>query len=184
MPDTAVKICQGCQSEITNEQIMQRQAGLVYGVLLCPQCIDKKKREALEAQQRAAAAAQTAAAGASAAAPAPPKDLTDEKIAFDGDLSEAPRGPSKIRSFAAGSTLAGAHHEANLHRALTGAGEPPTRCRTFHSKLTPAALAHMDDLINEWLDKNPNIFIKHVNTTVGPFEAKHVEQHLVVLIFY
>lgn len=178
MPDTAVKVCQGCQAEITNEQIMQRQAGLVYGVLLCPQCIEKKKREALEAQQRAVAAAATTAA------PAPPRDITEEKITLDGDMEAAPAGPSKIRSFAAGSTLGGAHHDATLHRPITGAADPPTRVRTFHSKLTPGALAHMDDLINEWIDSNPGIFIKHVNTTVGPFEAKHVEQHLIVTIFY
>lgn len=172
MPDSAVKICEGCKAEITNEQIQQRQAGLVYGVLLCPQCIEKKKKEAQEAQQRAMAAA------------AAPKDITEEKITLDGDLEAPAVGPSKIRSFAAGSTLGGAHHDANLHRDLTGPTDPPTRCRTFHSKLTPGALAHMDDLINEWIDSNPGIFIKHVNTTVGPFEAKHVEQHLIVTIFY
>lgn len=192
MPDTAVKVCQGCQAEITNEQIMQRQAGLVYGVLLCPQCIEQKKREAMEAQQRAAAAAAAAnAAGATgstavpAPKPVPPRDITDEKISLDDDdVEAAPAGPSKIRSFAAGSTLGGAHHDTNLHRPITAASDPPTRVRTFHSKLTPGALAHMDDLINEWIDSNPGIFIKHVNTTVGPFEAKHVEQHLIVTIFY
>ncbi|HKQ49398.1 MAG TPA: hypothetical protein VJZ71_15110 [Phycisphaerae bacterium] len=181
MPDTAVKVCQGCQSEITNEQIMQRQAGLVHGVLLCPQCIEQKKREAMEAQQRAAAAA---AAAATTAPTAPPKDITEEKISLDADFEAAPTGPSKIRSFAAGSTLGGAHHDTTLHRPITAASDPPTRVRTFHSKLTPGALAHMDDLINEWIDSNPGIFIKHVNTTVGPFEAKHVEQHLIVTIFY
>jgi hypothetical protein len=194
MPDTAAKICQGCQAEITNDQILQRQAGLVFGVLLCPQCIEQKKREALEAQQRAiaAAAAGAAAAGAAAGAAvatavtqaAPVKDITEEKLMLDGDAEAKPAGPSKIRSFAAGSTLGGAHHDATLHRPITGVSDPPTRVRTFHSKLTPGALAHMDDLINEWIDSNPGIFIKHVNTTVGPFEAKHVEQHLIVTIFY
>lgn len=179
MTDTAVRICEGCKAEITNEQILQRQAGLVFGVLLCPQCIEQKKREAMEAQQRAASAPAAPPA-------APAKDLTDEKLTLDGEeeTEAKPKGPSKIRSFAAGSTLGGAHHDANLHRALTGPADPPTRCRTFHSKLTPGALAHMDDLINEWLDSDANIFIKHVNTTVGPFEAKHVEQHLIVTIFY
>lgn len=180
MTDTAIRTCQGCKAEITNEQILQRQAGLVFGVLLCPQCIEQKKREAMEAQQRAAGSAPAAMPSA------PVRDITDEKISLDGeeDAEATPKGPSKIRSFAAGSTLGGAHFDANLHRALTGPTDPPTRCRTFHSKLTPGALAHMDGLINEWLDSDPNIFIKHVNTTVGPFEAKHVEQHLIVTIFY
>ncbi len=189
MTESSVKSCEGCMAEITNEQIIQRQAGLVHGVLLCPQCIEQKKKEAIEAQQRAVAAAATAGGAVATAAPpvtrtAPPKDIADEKISLDGDIAAPSAGPSKIRSFAAGSTLAGAHHDVNLHRPLTGPNEPPTRCRTFHSKLTPAALAHMDDLINEWLDSSPGIFVKQFNTTVGPFEAKHVEQHLVVVIFY
>lgn len=165
MTETAAKTCEGCGADISAEQIVNRQAGLVHGVLLCPACVDKKRKEAMEAQRAAAAA--------------------EEKLTIDGgEVSAEAQTSSKIRSFAQGSTLAGAHHDAKLKRHTTGPTEPATRIRTFHSKLTPAALAHMDDQINEWVDSHPDIFIKSVNTTVGPFEAKHVEQHLIVTIFY
>ncbi len=170
MTEVAEKTCEGCGAVITPQEIMQRQAGLVQGVLLCPECVAKKRQQVMEAQRLAAAAA--------------PKDISEEKISLDGNLDEAPTGPTKIRSFASGSTLAGAHHDADLKRGVSASSDPPTRIRTFHSKLTPAALAHMDDLINEWIDAHPEIHIKLVATTVGPFEAKHVEQHLIVNIFY
>ena len=165
MSEVATKTCEGCGEAITADQIVNRQAGLVHGVLLCPACVDKKRKEALEAQRAAAAA--------------------EEKLTLEGsDEPTTGQSSSKIRSFAEGSTLAGAHHDAKLKRKITGPTEAATRIRTFHSKLTPAALAHMDDQINEWVDSDPNIFVKTVNTTVGPFEAKHVEQHLIVTIFY
>jgi|CXWL01.1.fsa_nt_gi hypothetical protein len=165
MPDQGAKPCQGCGQTITPEQIVARQAGLVQGMLLCPACVDQKRKEAMLAAQRAAAA--------------------EAPIALDATDGPKPgEASSKIRSFATASSLGGEHHDEKLKRHLGGANEPPTRCRTFHSKLTPAALSHMDELINEWLDTHPDVFIKHVATTVGPFEAKHVEQHLIVSIFY
>lgn len=167
MTETQTKACEGCGGTITAEQIVQRQAGLVHGVLLCPVCVDKKRKEAIAAAKAAEAAIELVEAEAK-----PPTGAAQSQAS------------SKIQTFAAVSTLGGTHHEEHLKRALTGLNEPPTRIRTFHSKLTPAALGHMDDQINEWLDKNPGVFIKHTNITVGPFEAKHVEQHLIVAIFY
>ena len=171
MTEAATKSCEGCGGAISHDQIVNRHAGLVHGVLLCPACVQKKRDEAIAAQKAAAAAR-------------PATDVADEKIALDEDLESPAKGPSKIRSFAQGSTLAGAHHESDLKRPVSATNEPPTRIRTFHSKLTPAALAHMDDLINEWIDADPDVYIKNVTTMVGPFEAKHVEQHLIVTIFY
>jgi hypothetical protein len=176
------KTCERCGGDITTEQIVAKQAGLVNGVLLCPGCVEEKRKELIAAQQAAHAAAQAAVAQVGSK---PPGDITDEKISLI-DEEEVPKGRDapKIRSFAAGSTLAGAHHDAHLKRSITSMSDPPTRIRTFHSKLTPAALAHMDDLINEWIDANPTMCIKLVTTSVGPFEAKHVEQHLIVNVFY
>lgn len=174
MNETATKSCENCGGEITARQILQKQAGLVQGILLCPGCVENKRREILQAHQQTQQ---------QAAAP-PAHDEADAPIALDAALDEPSHGPSKIRSFAEGSTLAGAHHESQLKRSLTAPTEPPTRIRTFNSKLTPAALAHMDDLINEWIDANPGVYIKNVTTTVGIFEAKHAEPHLIVTIFY
>jgi hypothetical protein len=183
------KKCEGCGAEITPEQIVQRQAGLVKGVLLCPQCVDAKRQEAMRAAAAGNANANvggnaSTASATVAAATLPRKDLTEEHISLV-DAKNVPGGGSGlIRSFASGSSLGGVHHDSHLTRPLTGPTEPPTRCRTFHGKLTPAALAHMDEQINEWIDHHPDIYIKHVTSTVGPFEAKHVEQHLIVTVYY
>jgi hypothetical protein len=171
------KTCQNCGADITVEQIVAKQAGLVNGILLCPGCVDEKRKALIEAQRAAQAATPKTLAK--------PQDITEEKISLiDEEEMTKGREAPQIRSFAQGSTLAGAHHDAQLKRSLSAVSDPPTRIRTFHSKLTPAALAHMDDLINEWIDANPSMCIKLVTTTVGPFEAKHVEQHLIVNIFY
>jgi hypothetical protein len=178
MSDVATnKECQKCGGEITTDQIIQKAAGLVNGILMCPACVDEKRKELIAAQQRAM---QAAAAGG----PAQPAGADDKLMLIDEAEMTQRRDPPKIMSFSQGSTIAGAHNESNLKRSLSGASEPATRCRSFHSKLTPAALAHMDDLINEWIDQNQGIYIKYVSTTVGPFEAKHVEQHLIVTVFY
>ena len=181
------KKCEGCGAEITAEQIIQRQAGLVKGVLLCPKCVDVKRQEAMRAAaggNSQAVAGSNSTAAATAVATERHRDITDERISLVEDKPVPTGGSGLIRSFAAGSTLGGAHHDAKLTRPLTGPHEPPTRCRCFHSKLTPGALAHMDDQINEWIDHHPDIYIKNVTSTVGPFEAKHVEQHLIVTIYY
>lgn len=182
MTQAASKSCELCNASIAPEQIIRRQAGLVKGVLLCPACVEQKRREALDAQKAAAAHPGLGARPGQAGVALAKKEMPEEPIS----LVEASVSGSSglIRSFAANSTLGGVHTDSNLKRPLSTISEPPTRCRTFNGKLTPAALAHMDAQINEWLDANPDIFIKHVVSAVGPFEAKHVEQHLILTIFY
>ncbi|HUN82655.1 MAG TPA: hypothetical protein VMV81_14215 [Phycisphaerae bacterium] len=165
----AQRACEKCGADISTEQIVAKAAGLVNGILLCPHCVEEKRKELLAAAQQRAAAASGA----------------DESLTLvDESEMEEKRERPQIVSFARGSTLGGGHDESHLKRSVASANEPATRCRTFHSKLTPAALAHMDEQINDWLDNNPGIFMKHITATVGPFEAKHVEQHLILNIFY
>ena len=180
MNDTAKRTCQSCSAEITAEQISQRQAGLIQGVLLCPNCVAEKRRAAM---QQAQAAAQKKAAVAPQPA-AQPVDEADIAISLIDD-DEMPTSQSReIRSFAKGSTLAAKHHEEKLKRPLGGARDAASRIRTFHSKLTDPGLANMDDSINEWLDSNPQIFIKTVTSSIGIFESKVKEPHLFVCVFY
>ena len=186
------KRCHGCGGEITPAQIAERKAGLVQGVLLCPECVEEKRRAAMQTR----ASGQTAAAEGDAAPPAvqavaipaaaPAQgDDQDEVISLVSD-DEMPTSKSqRIRSFAEGSTLGGAHHEEKLHRSLAGAQEGATRIRTFHCKLTDAGLANMDDTINEWLDTHQDIFIKSCTTSIGIFEGGKVkEAHLFICMFY
>ena len=171
------RACEKCGGQISTEQIIQKAAGLVNGVLMCPACVDEKRKELIAIQQRAMA---TAAPGGA------PRDEADEKLMLIDEVEMGPRREApKIKSFSEASTLTGAHNEANLKRSMTASSDPATRCRTFHSKLTPAALAHMDEQINEFLDSHADVYMKFATTAVGMFEAKlHPEPHLVLTIFY
>lgn len=185
MNDVAKRMCQTCNAEITAEQIAQRQAGLIQGVLLCPKCVAEKRRQAV---QQAQIAAQKKGEGQPAAAaprpPAQPVDEADIAISLIDD-DEMPTSESRvIRSFAARSTLGSAHHDEKLKRPLGGPRDAASRIRTFHSKLTDPGLANMDDQINEWLDLHPDIYIKTVTSSIGIFESKTKEPHLFVCVFY
>ncbi len=188
MSDAPKKTCQGCGGVITSEQIAGKQAGLIQGVLLCPNCVAEKRRQAMAAQattQRAVAAPPAAQAANLVAKPAP--SLVDEaEVAISLiDEDEMPTSESRmIRSFAAGSTLGGSHHDQSFKRPLGGAADTATRIRTFHAKLTDAGLANLDEIVNQWIDNNPGVFIKSNSTTIGTFESKKKEPHLFVTIFY
>ncbi len=186
MDQTTNKTCEDCGGEITGEQIAQRKAGLVGGVLLCPGCVAKKRQAAVQARANATPAAAAPPAQA-VAAPAPRltrEEEADEVISLVSD-DEMPTSKSQmIRSFAEGSTLGGAHHDENLKRPLTGPKEAATRIRTFHCKLTDAGLANMDDIVNEWLDKHPDVYVKTVTSSIGTFESKKKEPHMFVCVFY
>lgn len=197
MNQTTTRTCEGCGGGISNEAIVAKQAGLVGGVLLCPQCIARKREELLAARQ---AAHPVAAGGGSGNGGSevgtvqgsvylPPvsegkRDVADESLSLVSETEMRVAGSNRIRSFSEGSTLAGVHHEENYKRPIAGPNEPATRCRTFHGKLTAAGLAHMDEQINEWLDSNPQVFIKSCTSTVGIFEGKTKEPHLLVTMFY
>lgn len=211
MSQGVTKTCEGCAGAITGDQILHRQAGLVGGKLLCPDCVARKREELLEARHAADRGkhGETGAASSSAGTTAasrhsneshdvgasrggiylPPvkegeHDVTDEKLELVSDEEVVASGSSKIVSFADASSLGGAHRETGFKRPLSGPDEPATRCRTFHGKLTQAGLAHMDDAINEWLDNHPEVFIKSSIATVGIFEGKTKEPHLLVTVFY
>ncbi len=182
MAQATNKTCQGCKAEITPAEIIDRRAGLVQGVLLCAKCVEAKRRQAL--QNRPTTPAASSPPPAQLVSPPPPKAPEDELISLVSD-DEMPTTKSQmIRSFAEGSTLGGAHHDSNLKRPIAGPNEPATRTRTFHGKLTDAGLANMDDMINEWLDRNPDIYVKHVSSSIGVFESKTKETHIFISIFY
>lgn len=102
-----------------------------------------------------------------------------------GEQDQGTRQESrKITSFAEKGLGVGARAEHAYHRGLVGRDQGATRCRTFHAKLTDPAIAYMDNQINEWLDAHPEYYIKHATTTIGVFEGKHAEQHLIVTVYY
>jgi hypothetical protein len=107
-------------------------------------------------------------------------DLAALEIIGD-DAPGSADAPSKIKSFGVKSSVAG-KHEYTRKPAMTGRGA--CRVRSFHSRLSDEGLAFMDDKINEWLDRHPEIEIKFVTTTTGVFEGKIREPALVVNVWY
>lgn len=56
--------------------------------------------------------------------------------------------------------------------------------RTFHSKLTDAALADLDEQVNEWLKSHPQFDIRQTTSTVGLFGDEPEGPELILTVFY
>ena len=111
-------------------------------------------------------------------------------IAFDDD-DEPARGEKVDMSASRihGATkqtlgVSGAWNEGRFKRTLDPQSTGATRCRTFHAKLSAAAIEFMNNQINEWLEGNADIVIKNATSCIGPFEGKHTEQNLIITVFY
>jgi hypothetical protein len=74
-------------------------------------------------------------------------------------------------------------HEEKWSRTPNTTGQGAIHVRTFHSKITEDALAYMDQVINEWLDRNPQYEVKFVNSTVGILSGKLKEPALVCQVW-
>ena len=91
-------------------------------------------------------------------------------------------GPSKIQAF--GSAAAAAQKaQKTFKRSLNLTGAGATRVRMFNSKITLAAIDHMVEQINDWLDSN-QIEVKHINTVVGTVEGKTAENNVIITVWY
>ena len=64
---------------------------------------------------------------------------------------------------------------------LTGTGA--VRCRVFHSKITVAAMDHLAETINDWLDSE-DVEVKHVTQVVGVLEGKTPEPNVILTVWY
>ena len=110
----------------------------------------------------------------------------DESIDLvDLEIEQATGTPTQIKAFGRGARAAARElrHEDALKRPLNVTGQGATRTRTFHSKLNDAALALMDQSINEWVDSS-GIETHPVSSCIGVFEAKKPEPHLLVTVCY
>ena len=106
----------------------------------------------------------------------PPLPLAGE------DVDPSEQTSTKITTFgAAGVTREARERKYERAPNLTGAGA--VRCRVFHSKITVAALEHMAETINDWLDAE-EIEIKCVNQVVGVMEGKTPEPNVIVTVWY
>ena len=102
------------------------------------------------------------------------------------ELEEAPASATtaaapKIQAFG---VAASAAHNDKFKRKTFATGQGCCRVRTFHGRLSDEGLAFMDSKINEWLDEHPDIEVKVVTSTIGPYEGKIKEPALVLNVWY
>jgi len=174
-----VKACEMCGASIYPEHIKKHTADHWMGKLLCGHCLKER---------RAIAAVNPAAAYADTLAKAEPEPLT---IALDDDTEPATeKSSTQIRAVggggrSGGTTFGAPFVEGRYKRSLEPNSPRATRCRTFHCKLTDSSLAHLNDMINEWVDSHDGIQLKFATNCIGVMEGKSSsDPNLFVTVFY
>ncbi|MFH1746268.1 MAG: hypothetical protein ABIG44_04415 [Planctomycetota bacterium] len=181
--DEELQECGQCGASIYPEHVKKGTADYFGGKLLCPHCLQEKK--AIAAVNPAAAYHDNAADAAVEEPIALALEAEDEM-----DMSSSPGGSStQIRAFGggpAGGTAYGAQAQGTkFKRPLLEDSESATRCRTFHCKLTDSSLLHLDEMVNEWVDDNPEIHVKFATSCIGILEGKSSQDpHLLLTVFY
>ena len=154
-----VLTCDSCGATVYPEHLDTGVAGRLHGKLLCRHCLASVEDTPAE----------------------------DVKIDLVAEAAK-PRvvgGPSASISHNTGIAAHDARRDLQYRRNLDPAACPTaTRCRTFHAKLTDGSLAHLDEMINEWVDANDDVHIKFATSSIGVIEGKHADPHLIVTMFY
>lgn len=94
---------------------------------------------------------------------------------------EDPPGVSKIQSFAPSAAFQAKDYAWQRPASNTGTGA--THVKSFHCKIHDEGLKHLDEQINEWLDKHPEFDVKFVTTSVGDWKAKSIEPAVIVQVW-
>lgn len=167
MRDEVTTVCEQCGASVYKQHLDSGIARYENGKLLCSHCVAEFER-----------AHDTGVV-----------DEGFEPIEFDDEErpSDHKEELSKTRFHTSAATLgiAGVWDESKFKRPLLPPSSPgATRCRTFHCKLTEAAVDYMNGQINDWLEHNDGLVIKFASSTIGNFEGKHTEPNLIVTVFY
>lgn len=103
------------------------------------------------------------------------------KIELEPDIEVEERSTAVITSFESETNLETTYQ---FERPLLQKGQNATRIRTFHTRLSDKAMTYLDEQINEWIDKNPDIEVKFSSVNVGKVEGKKIEDHLIITVWY
>ena len=161
-PEEVTYICKECGATVYREHLDSGIARYEDGKLLCAHCVTE-----LENSRDANTAVDNY-----------------EPIVFDDEEPDA-MSQSRIHGATShGMATAGMWDDSKFRRPLRPDKVGATRCRVFHCKLSEGALDFMLTQINDWLDGNDQIVVKSMNSSIGPFEGKHTEPHLLITVFY
>ena len=197
-----VKVCEQCGASIYPEHIGTHKAGIWGGKLFCVHCFTEHQSTQVTIDPDEVGTAPVAEPVAEPQAEQEP-DLDDDDDSLDDEPAsdemvttvaedEADAKEIRMSGFSkqiitplGGTGLTGpGTTEHRYVRHLNHDGRGAIRCRVFHAKLNDGALQYMEGQINEWIDQNPEVEIKHVNTNVGVVEGKSQEPHLIITLFY
>lgn len=162
--------CQECGATVYPEHLDKHTAGSWMGKLLCPHCLQEKKRAA-------------DATFAATAAPGPEPLASPISLAPGEAAAEAPT-PRAIRTFGGVPVGRSVESAYQFRRSTLADAALATRCRTFHCKLNDASISMMNQQLNEWVDAHDDVAIKFATSSVGVFEGKHADPNLIVTVFY
>lgn len=166
MKDEVASVCSECGASVYRQHLESGIARYEGSRLMCSHCVaDLERKQDDEGY----------------------KEDALETIEFEDDEREPRADLSSSRIHGATKNtlgLGGAWDESKFKRSLRPSEIGGTRCRTFHSKLSEAAIEFMTNQINDWLDSNANIVVKFSNATIGNFEGKHSEPNLILTLFY
>lgn len=151
-----VKLCSRCGTSISGQAIIDGQAKLVGGELVCAECVSK--------------------------APASPEPVGAGQDPLKLDV-EAEEGGEEITIFG-GAEMDAEQEEKSYRREPSATGQGAVRVKTFDTKLSRSAFAIMDQMINEWLDET-GYEVKHVTSAIGDIHGKTTtEPHLIINVWY
>ncbi len=164
MANEVTGTCGSCGASIYRQHVDSGIARYEEGQMLCPHCVNEFESKRSE----------------------PEGGKAMETIALDG-ADEDLQADVSVSKFKTDTDVLGSSEgwsDTQFKRAVDPSNPGATRCRTFRTKLNDGAVAYMNNQINEWLDRNPEILIKFSTSTVGVFEGKHPEPNLIITVFY
>lgn len=165
MSEEHVRQCEACGASIYREHLNAGIAGYWEGQLICAHCMAEREKSPVakdEGQEDMEAVA-----------------LIEDEVSNDSQQSA-----THFRAMSETQLGMGSFDDAGLSRPLAPQHAAATRCRTFHAKLNDGAIAHMNREINEWVDRHPDLCVKFATSTVGVYEGKRADPHLILTLFY
>jgi len=165
MRDEVASVCSECGASVYRQHLESGIARYEGSRLLCSHCVADFERKQDESYTEDAL----------------------ETIEFEDEDKEARVDLSSSRIHGTTKTtlgVGGVWDESKFKRPLRPNEIGATRCRTFHSKLSEAAIEFMTTQINDWLDAHPDIVLKFSTSTIGNFEGKHTEPNLILTVYY
>jgi len=154
-----VLTCSDCGAVIYEEHIHRGLAAYREERLLCPHCLAEYKESEIVNL---------------------PLDQERVSLVDESEMNDR-SGQTSIQAHAG---LVAEAESYIFKRPLNPPDQPPTRLKVFHAKLSDGAVRHLERVINEWIDNDPEVHVKSSTMTIGQWEGKHAENHLIITVYY